>query len=89
MSVFVIKNQDHQFLNKDQSWQDGTDRNHLYRAKFSDEALNHLIEMNAKDILLRGAVIEVELDDKLQPNVADIIDSAENPQGVDVKHRQN
>ncbi len=82
MSVFIIKNQAQQFLNKDQTWQDGKDRNSLYRSKFNDEALNQLIELNAKDISIRGEVIEVELDDKLQP-IAEITPSSESPSTED------
>jgi hypothetical protein len=66
---FVIRNQLGQYLDKHSGWQSGKDSNALFRADFHDQALNTLIEVNAKDISLRGKIIEVDLDEKKRPVV--------------------
>ena len=61
--VFVIRNQDNFYLAKSGKWLSGKDSQSLYRTEHHDEALNTLLEINAKDILLRGkilAVIEID-----------------------------
>lgn len=68
-SVFVIKNQLDQYLDKHSVWQSGKDANALFRVDFYDQALNTLIEINAKDISLRGKITEVALDEKKRPIV--------------------
>lgn len=67
--LFVIRNQFDQYLDKHSGWQSGKDAQALYRADHHDQALNTLIEINAKDISLRGTIIEVEMDDKKRPIV--------------------
>ncbi|NRB40980.1 MAG: hypothetical protein HRU20_21340 [Pseudomonadales bacterium] len=66
-NVFVIRNQIDQYLNKQSQWISGKEAQLLYRSDFHDEALNTLIEVNAKEINLRGKIIEVELGDKKKP----------------------
>lgn len=68
-TVFVIRNQLEQYLNKQSQWMSGKDPQSLYRSDFHDEALNTLIEVNSKDITLRGTILEVELTDKKKPVV--------------------
>ena len=67
MKVFIIRNQNNLYLDKSQGWVSGKDINCVYRTGFHDEALNSLIEVNAKDISLRGEILEVELSEKKQP----------------------
>lgn len=67
--TFVIKNQFEQYLDKHSGWQSGKDPQALYRADYHDQALNTLIETNAKDISLRGEIIETDLDEKNRPVV--------------------
>jgi len=67
--VFVIKNQHDQYLDKHSDWHSGKDANTLFRADDHDQALNTLLEVNTKDISLRGKIIEVELDEKKRPIV--------------------
>lgn len=67
--TFVIRNQFQQYLDKHSGWQSGKDAQALYRADYHDQALNTLIEINAKDISLRGEIIETDLDDKKRPIV--------------------
>jgi len=69
MHVFVIRNQHQQYLGKQQNWLSGADAKLLYQTQYHDEALNTLIEVNAKDIELRGEILEVELNEKKQPVV--------------------
>lgn len=69
MSVFVIKNQHDLYLGKQQNWLSGKEKNAVYRADHHDEALNYLIEMNAKDISVRGEIIQTQLDEKKQPEI--------------------
>ena len=65
--VYIIKNQRGLFLSKDGLWLDKLDRNHLYRTVNRDEALNTLIEANAKDIELRLVLEEIGVDAKGHP----------------------
>ncbi len=66
-TVFVIKNQAGQFLNKQQEWVDGGDRQALYRAAHRDEAVNTVFEVSSKDIYLRAEAIACPVDSKGQP----------------------
>lgn len=67
--VLLIRNQHNQYLDKKNSWHSGKDSASLYQTPHHDEALNTLIEINGKDIDLRGTIIEVELDEKKRPIV--------------------
>ena len=73
MAVFILQNQYGQFLNKECEWVSGSDANALFRSPHHDVALNHLIEVNAKDYSLRAAVITCELDSKGRPVVTDML----------------
>lgn len=66
-TVFVIRNQLEQYLNKQSLWVSGKEPQSLYRSDFHDEALNTLLEINSKEISLRGTILEVELGDKKKP----------------------
>ena len=68
-TVFVIRNQLGQYLDKHSGWLSGKDANALFRVDHRDEALNTLIEINAKDITLRGKILEVPVDDRKRPIV--------------------
>ncbi len=73
--LFVIRNQFDQYLDKHSGWLSGKDPQALYRAEHHDQALNTLIEVNSKDISLRGDIIEVDMDDKKRP-VVEVSESA-------------
>lgn len=66
-TVFVIRNQFDQYLGKHSDWLSGRAPQQVYRAGHHDEALNTLIEINAKDITLRGNILETGLDEKKNP----------------------
>lgn len=67
MTLYILQNQYGQYLTKQEEWSDGGDRDQLYRTPNRDEALNLLIEINAKDIELRGRIIDCEGDTKGRP----------------------
>ncbi len=69
MAVFIIQNQLDLYLDKHQNWISSENKGLIYRTQYHDEALNLLIEINAKDINIRGKILEVELDEKQQPNI--------------------
>lgn len=62
--AFVIRNQLGQYFTRKGEWVSGKDASVLFQQPHYDQALNQLIEINSKDIELRGQVVEVELDDK-------------------------
>ncbi len=73
--VFVIKNQNNQYLDKHSGWLSGKDAHLLFRVDHHDQALNTLLEINSKDISLRGRIIEVDTDEKKNP-VVEVCESA-------------
>jgi hypothetical protein len=77
-SVFVVKNQLGQYLNKQQEWVDGSDSHTLLRTPHKDEAINTVFEVSSRDIYLRAEAIACELDAKGNP----IVDKATNDSAV-------
>lgn len=65
--VFVLQNQDGYFLSKQKEWVDGRDAVVLYRCVHHDEALNQMVEVNAKDYTQRISIVECELNPKRHP----------------------
>lgn len=70
--VFVIRNQLGQYLTRKGEWVSGRDASLLFQQPWYDQALNQLIETNAKDIDLRGTVVALEQDDKGRPLVLEL-----------------
>ena len=70
-NVFVVRNQQGQFLNKQKEWQDSGDNRSLLRVKHHDEALNLVFELSSKDIYLRAQAVECELDSSNNPVILD------------------
>ena len=66
-TVYVIKNQSGQFLNKQQEWVAATDNHALYRTAHRDEAVNTVFEVSSKDIYLRAEAVACPVDAKGQP----------------------
>ncbi len=64
---FVVTNQDGHYYSKQKLWTDGRDPARVYCPAHKDEALNTLLEINAKDIELRGQVLAVELNSRKLP----------------------
>ena len=71
-STYVIRNQLGQYLTRKGEWVSGRDTSVLFHQPWHDQALNQLIEINAKDIELRGRVLALELDDKGRPAVLEL-----------------
>ena len=67
--AYVIRNQIGQYLTRKGEWVSGKDGSVLFNQPHYDQALNQLIEINAKDIELRGTVLEVGVDDSKRPPV--------------------
>lgn len=70
--AYVIRNQHGQYLTRKGEWVSGQDTSILFHQPWYDQALNHLIEINAKDIELRGKVVALALDDKGRPIVQEL-----------------
>ncbi|MAR89720.1 MAG: hypothetical protein CML06_02405 [Pseudomonadales bacterium] len=68
-TAFVIRNQHGQYLTRKGEWVSGRDASVLFHQPHYDQALNQLIETNAKDIHLRGTVVELALDERGRPQV--------------------
>ena len=67
---FVIRNQDNLYLAKNkEEWVTGEEPAQVLGLKHHDEALNTLIEKNAKEIMMRGEIIEVPVNEKNRPIV--------------------
>ena len=80
-ATFVIRNQQGQYLTRKGEWASGRDAAVLYHQPHYDQALNHLIEINAKDIELRGEVLELALNEKKRPVVTAFGPEPEQPDG--------
>lgn len=79
-SKYVIRNQNNLYLCRgDMEWDTGKDVTKIVSFNHYDEALNTLIEKSAKDIELRGSVLEVDCDEKGRPVVEVLVDSVEGP----------
>ena len=78
--VFVIRNQLGQYLTRKWEWVSGRDSSVLFHQPWYDQALNQLIEINSKDIELRGKVVELELDDKGRPVVLELGPDPQQPE---------
>ncbi|GAA6151121.1 hypothetical protein [Pseudoteredinibacter isoporae] len=65
--VFILQNQDGYFLSKQKEWVDGRDASLLYRSPHRDEALNQMVEVNAKDYTQRITIVDCQLNDKRHP----------------------
>ena len=70
-SVFLLQNQHKQLLSKQGEWVDGREASTLFRAAHRDEALNQLIETNARDYTLRMKILECPLNERGLPLLQD------------------
>ncbi|MDX2463156.1 MAG: hypothetical protein QNK31_01470 [Porticoccus sp.] len=61
MTTFILQNQHEQYLDKSLEWVNGCDASRLFKSPYRDVALNQLMELNAKDILLRATIITCEI----------------------------
>ncbi|CAA0117711.1 Uncharacterised protein [BD1-7 clade bacterium] len=70
--AYVLRNQNNELLHKNKSeWVSAGESKQTYCEKHYDEALNTLIETNAKNTDLRIRVTEVTLDEKRLPKLGE------------------
>lgn len=69
--VFIICNHSGQFLGKQGQWVDESEPVLVYRTPHRDIALNHLIEVNARDIEQRLLLMQCPLNEKDIPLLGD------------------
>lgn len=81
--AYVIRNQLGQYLTRKGEWVSGRDTASLFHQPWFDQALNHLIEINAKDIELRGRVVELDLDERDRPIVLEFGPDPQQPELLD------
>ena len=62
-TTFVIQNQHGHFWSKQKDWTDGSDRRTVYRTTDKVDAINLVFELSSKDVGLRAAHLECEVDD--------------------------
>lgn len=67
--VFILQNQHQQYLSKQNLWLDGRDPGALFKSLHKDEAINQMVEVNAKDYTQRIKIIAVEQSEKGLPIV--------------------
>ncbi len=67
MAVFVLQDNDHNFLTKALEWRDDCNATEVYCSPHKDGALNHLLEVNAKNPELRARVVACEAGPKNRP----------------------
>ena len=68
-TVFLLQNQDKLFLDKHGDWVDGRDAGSLFRSPHRDEAVNQMVEVNARDYSLRIALLECPLSERGWPQI--------------------
>ena len=79
-TTFVVRNQLGQYLTRKNEWVSGKDAAELFHQPYYDQALNQLIELNAKDIELRGKVCEVAMSDKGRPIIEELGPDPQQPE---------
>ena len=63
-TVFLLQNQDRLLLSKQGEWVDGREAGCLFRAQHRDEAVNQMVEVNARDYNLRIQLLECKLSER-------------------------
>lgn len=71
-NVFVIQNQEGQFLSRQKQWLEKTEINALYKTPHRDLAVNELFEITSKDTGVRARVVSAEASSKGLPLVAEL-----------------
>ena len=71
--VFVICNQQGEFLGKQGQWLDESEPSAAWRSLHRDVALNHMIEINAREIDQRLVLLQCPLNEKDVPLLGDAV----------------
>ncbi len=69
-SVFVIQNQQGQFLSRHREWVDNTQIQAVYKTPHRDLAVNEWVELTARDTAARARVVAVDTTSKGLPLLA-------------------
>ena len=67
--VYVVRNQLGQYWARAGEWVDGREPQRLLKLRHHDEAVNELVELSARDIDLRGSILECEVGRRGEPIV--------------------
>lgn len=67
MTLYILENHRGELLDKQLNWVSATETSNLLHFPHRDVALNHLIELNARDIHLRAKVVACDADDRGRP----------------------
>ena len=67
--TFVIRNQLGHYWGKGKHWVDGSEPKTVMKLAHHDQAINTLVELSARDIELRGEIVEAELNARGEPKV--------------------
>lgn len=70
--VFVIQNQEGQFLSRQKEWADAREISTLFKTPHRDLAVNELFEVTSKNTAVRAKVVETDTSDKGLPLVAEL-----------------
>lgn len=62
-AIYLIRNQQGQYWTRGGDWVDGREPQRPMKFRHRDEAVNQLVELSAKDIDLRGEILELSLND--------------------------
>jgi hypothetical protein len=68
-TIYVIRNQNQHYLGRNGEWVDGSHLPALFRTPHRDVALNELVEVNLRDLSLRGELLACEANDEGYPQV--------------------
>jgi len=88
MVAYLLKTPHQDYLDKHGEWLAQPPRSAIMHFRYRDEALNYLIELNAKQPELRAQVVEVQLDDKQRPILIDQGDLARNSDGSELRYSE-
>jgi hypothetical protein len=70
-SVFILRNQQGLFTNRQGEWVNGREASGLFRTAHKDEAINEMFEISAKDPQQRIEIVSVEANSKGIPTIPD------------------
>lgn len=68
-TIYVIRNQNGHYLGRNGEWVDGSHPPAMFRTPHRDVALNELVEVNLRDLALRGELLSCEVEEGGYPIV--------------------
>ena len=67
--VYILQNQNSEYLSRQGEWLDGSDSSSLFYTPHKDVAINTRVEQTIKDPTLRVHLVESQLDEKSNPTI--------------------